>query len=151
MIKDWRSRCASCPNFEEVWNVEEDDMSTTGAPFLRHTKGAMELPDVNTYNIQGPQFPLCVVKESQRRDSFTSSNDSTHTFITQSNFPNIMDGSKFTSSDSKESRTARFVTGLVRNSRFMSKVFREKCNEAINSGKQETKNLFFKFLGCAKV
>lgn len=58
IIRDGRYRFGPYPNFEETENLKEYSLSTIGAPLFPNTKGYMELPGVNTFNIHSAYFPL---------------------------------------------------------------------------------------------
>lgn len=71
MMRDWRSLCFPCLNFEEAENVAEESLSLIGAPLLQTTKGSMAILGFNTPNIHGAYFPLRPLQEIQRGDLFT--------------------------------------------------------------------------------
>lgn len=62
-----------------------------------------------------------------------------------------MDDPAFTVLDTKESRTARFVSEFVRNSEILPKVFGEEYIEVIKSRGKAAKDIFIKLLEYEKL
>lgn len=142
ILRDWRGRTVTNPDFVVLENVDSDVISSIGAPLL-----TVDNSDPSSIKVTDVFYPFCPFDEAHLGTCFTFTRDAVINFITQSVL-SVVKGSNLTLATPHADIV---LSSFVQKSEALYKRFIQACSQVVNNRKMNARNFFFKSLGYGRI